>query len=103
MSKLLLSVESIWALVSFWAQFSDSHFLGRWELHGKYPLYDNGEVKTWRGNDYWNQFNVKPQCNLVDPEGNGWEEDRLDREEEMRVPWHDIVRGAHGYIFFFNY
>ena len=33
---------------------------------------------------------MKPQCNLVDPEGNGWEEDRLNREEEMRVPWHDI-------------
>ena len=64
--------------------------IGRWELHGQYPLYDNGEVKTWKGNDYWNQFNVKPACNIIDDSGNGWEDDRLDRGEEMRVPWHDI-------------
>ena len=70
--------------------------IGRWELHGKYPLYDSGVVKddqpihTWKGNDYWNQFNVKPECNLVNDQGEGWETDRLDRAEEMRVPWHDI-------------
>ena len=33
---------------------------GRWEIHGKYPIFDK-EIKTFIGNDYWNQFNTKPQ------------------------------------------
>ena len=72
--------------------------IGRWEKHGDYPLFDNREVKTWLGNDYWNQFNVKPRCNLVDEKGVGWEKDRLDRSCEMRVPWHDIGSSVTGLV-----
>ena len=38
--------------------------IGRWDVHGRYPLFDKGEVKTWPANDYWNQFNVKLELKI---------------------------------------
>ena len=70
---------------------------GRWEIHKEYPIFDNKLVKTFPGNDYWNQFNTKPADNVVvcQPAGDtivadGWKTDRLDRDFETRSPWHDI-------------
>ena len=41
--------------------------IGRWDLHGRFPLFDDGPEgeRTWIGNDYWNQFNVKPRMNII--------------------------------------
>ena len=62
--------------------------IGRWDVHGKYPLFDKGPKKTFPGNHFWNMFNDQSGQNQETSDGHT--KDFLNRENEMRSPWHDI-------------
>jgi len=62
--------------------------IGRWDVHGKYPLFDKGAKKTFPGNHFWNMFN--DQIGQNQETSDGHKKDFLNRECEMRSPWHDI-------------
>ncbi|CBY30969.1 unnamed protein product, partial [Oikopleura dioica] len=81
--------------------------MGRWDVHGKYFMFDP-ERRTFKGFDYWSQFNSKPNQNLIDcnyEKGENFfrtncrfdeNKDYLDRMTEMRTPWHDIAARLQG-------
>ena len=81
--------------------------MGRWDVHGKYYMFDR-DRRTFKGFDYWSQFNSKPNQNLIEctyeKDDNFFRtichfdenKDYLDRMTEMRTPWHDIAARLQG-------
>ena len=58
----------------------------RYEIHGKFPLFDNPEnhqERIWKGKDYGNHH-------IQDLTFRDFDTDNLNRSEEVRCPWQDV-------------